>query len=445
MWKADSLSAGGKLTLCKSVLGSLGLYFFSLFRAPIKVIGELERIRRRFFWGSSLDRKKIDWVAWNSVIASLDHGGLGIGSLRSQNLSLLCKWWWRFRSEKGALWNLVIVAFHGNNGGLDESRQHGKQPGIWRNIVKIKKDFDNVNIPLVSLFQRKISPSSDIQFWQEAWLGSESLKKRFPLLYDLEVKKRCLISERMRFDENGLFTELISGWKKVVLSPSESVELRNLLFLCNSFSALGSSDTWSWALENSGCFSTASIRRSFDDLTLAPSSRSHFYWCNWVPAKVNVLVWRIQLNRIPTRFNLMKRGVTLISDSCPLCNSDVETAEHLFRDCAFSKVVFTGLLNWLKITCSPLSNLANLFDWGTSMGFTRVQATILSVVVYTYLWALWDWRNKMVFKNLSPRLPDGIVSHIQAVAFSWLKHRSGKGHSLFLHNWFCDPLNCLSE
>nr|GFC16617.1 RNA-directed DNA polymerase, eukaryota, reverse transcriptase zinc-binding domain protein [Tanacetum cinerariifolium] len=41
-WKSKTLSIGGYLTLIKSVLGSLGVYYFSTFKAPIKVINKLE-------------------------------------------------------------------------------------------------------------------------------------------------------------------------------------------------------------------------------------------------------------------------------------------------------------------------------------------------------------------------------------------------------------------
>nr|GEY02593.1 RNA-directed DNA polymerase, eukaryota, reverse transcriptase zinc-binding domain protein [Tanacetum cinerariifolium] len=52
-WKANTLSFGGRLTLIKSVLGSLGVYYFSIFKAPKKIIHKLESIRRKFFWGGS--------------------------------------------------------------------------------------------------------------------------------------------------------------------------------------------------------------------------------------------------------------------------------------------------------------------------------------------------------------------------------------------------------
>ena len=41
---------GGRLTLCKAVLGGLGVYLFSLYKAPAKMIDKLEKIRRDFFW-----------------------------------------------------------------------------------------------------------------------------------------------------------------------------------------------------------------------------------------------------------------------------------------------------------------------------------------------------------------------------------------------------------
>nr|GEY73789.1 reverse transcriptase domain, reverse transcriptase zinc-binding domain protein [Tanacetum cinerariifolium] len=43
-WKAKSQSFGGRLTLSKFILGSLGVYYFSTFKTPKLVIGQLESI-----------------------------------------------------------------------------------------------------------------------------------------------------------------------------------------------------------------------------------------------------------------------------------------------------------------------------------------------------------------------------------------------------------------
>ncbi|GJT88294.1 hypothetical protein Tco_1070011 [Tanacetum coccineum] len=72
---------GVRLTLLKSVLSSLPLYYFSLYKAPTSVLKIIESIRRQFFWGSIGDEKKMSWIKWSNVIAQKLNGGLGIGSL----------------------------------------------------------------------------------------------------------------------------------------------------------------------------------------------------------------------------------------------------------------------------------------------------------------------------------------------------------------------------
>ncbi|KAJ9558564.1 hypothetical protein OSB04_013178 [Centaurea solstitialis] len=93
-------NAKGRLALCKAVLGGLAVYFFPLYRAPANVINLLEGNRRKFFWGSTNENRKTAWVAWDKILSTRKKGGLGIGSLRAQNLALIAKWWWRFKTEK---------------------------------------------------------------------------------------------------------------------------------------------------------------------------------------------------------------------------------------------------------------------------------------------------------------------------------------------------------
>lgn len=118
-WKSNLLSIGGRLTLVKSVLGSLPLYYLSLSRAPLKVIDTLESIRCRFFWGIKPGEKKIIWVKWRRILLDKQKGGLGVGSIKEKNFSLLGKWRWRFQTEKEALWRKVIKEIYGESGGFD--------------------------------------------------------------------------------------------------------------------------------------------------------------------------------------------------------------------------------------------------------------------------------------------------------------------------------------
>ncbi|GJZ63126.1 RNA-directed DNA polymerase, eukaryota, reverse transcriptase zinc-binding domain protein [Tanacetum coccineum] len=132
-WNANLLSVGGRLTLIKSVLGSLGIYYFSLFKALETIVKALESFRASFFWGGSEDSKKLAWVKWSNILASLDKGGLSVGSLKAFKFSLLLKWRWRLFQYQDALSVHVIQAIHGEEAGIDI---RGCQTnGVWASIV----------------------------------------------------------------------------------------------------------------------------------------------------------------------------------------------------------------------------------------------------------------------------------------------------------------------
>ena len=131
------LSAGGRLTLIKSVLESLGIYFMSIFKVPVGVAKNLETLRARFFWGAADGEKKISWVKWGVVLNSKENGGLGVGSIQALNKALLYKWKWRFGINHNALWCKVIKACHGNDGGVGSRHGHGRGTGVWKGIITI--------------------------------------------------------------------------------------------------------------------------------------------------------------------------------------------------------------------------------------------------------------------------------------------------------------------
>ena len=73
------------LTLIKSTLSSLPIYFMSLFFISRKVCTRLEKIQRDFLWDSGALEKKLHLVNWSSVSANMRQGGLGIRNLVALN------------------------------------------------------------------------------------------------------------------------------------------------------------------------------------------------------------------------------------------------------------------------------------------------------------------------------------------------------------------------
>ena len=53
LWKQQYISKGGRLTLKRSILSNMPIYFMSLLRIPRKVKMRLEKIQREFLWGGA--------------------------------------------------------------------------------------------------------------------------------------------------------------------------------------------------------------------------------------------------------------------------------------------------------------------------------------------------------------------------------------------------------
>ncbi|GKC25601.1 hypothetical protein Tco_1027751 [Tanacetum coccineum] len=134
-WKMKMLSIGGRLTLLKSLVGSMPIYHMSLFKTPMKVLNTMESISGKFFNGMDLNKKKMVWVSWSNVLDSKQKGGLGVSSFYALNRDLLFKWMWHFRSQNSSLWARFIKAIHGDDGHLI-SMPKVSRSSIWLDIVR---------------------------------------------------------------------------------------------------------------------------------------------------------------------------------------------------------------------------------------------------------------------------------------------------------------------
>ncbi|GJW92040.1 RNA-directed DNA polymerase, eukaryota [Tanacetum coccineum] len=163
-WKLKSLSIGGRLTLLKSVLGSIPIFHMSIFKVPLTVLRSLESIRCQFFNGHELKSNKSSWVKWNSVLAAKEKGGLGVSSLFALNRALLMKWFWRFYSHNDSLWSRVIKAIYGVDGEVNKVSKYASR-SCWRDIInEVRKLKDQAS------FEALISPIYALDILKDAQL-----------------------------------------------------------------------------------------------------------------------------------------------------------------------------------------------------------------------------------------------------------------------------------
>ncbi|GJW10715.1 RNA-directed DNA polymerase, eukaryota [Tanacetum coccineum] len=341
-WKLKSLSIGGRLTLIKSVLSSLPLYYMSSFKVPKGVLSKMESIRRNFFNGVENAEKKMSLIGWNKILASKKNGGLGVSSFFAYNRALLFKWIWRFLANGASLWSRFISAIYGIRGALDNSSSYSRR-SPWLDIVNEVRKLASKGIDLLSLVKKKVGNGEATSFWNDVWLGDFPLKQTYPRLYFLELDKHVSVASKLRANS------LISSFRR---SPRSGIEEEQLLLLISNTSSVilpNISDRWSWLLDPSGDFSVKSTREFIDD-SMLPKTDVPTRWVKSIPIKINIFAWRVSLDKLPTRLNLSLRGLDIPSIICPLCSIAVESTSHLLFSCQLArqlmiKVVHCGSVN----------------------------------------------------------------------------------------------------
>ncbi|KAL4584021.1 hypothetical protein LXL04_008611 [Taraxacum kok-saghyz] len=145
--------------------GYFSLMPFNFSYIPQGVLDTLEKIRRRFLWGGTDEKKKIHWVSWDKVIAPKDKGGLGVGSIYSLNIGLIVEWWWRLKTQPLSLWRKIIGGIHKLSGRHTHQIVDYNITGVmWKNIVKAKTDIRKINLSFHDIFKMQVSDQN-----REVW------------------------------------------------------------------------------------------------------------------------------------------------------------------------------------------------------------------------------------------------------------------------------------
>ncbi|GJY00799.1 RNA-directed DNA polymerase, eukaryota [Tanacetum coccineum] len=162
------------------------------------------------------------------------------------------------------------------------------------------------------------------------------------------------------------------------------------------------------------------VRSALDDHFL-PSADVATRWVKFVPIKVNIFAWRARLSRLPTRGNLLARGVSLDSSLCPICNELQEDSDHLFFSCDLGKCTLQNICRWWNLQWEEVSSFVDWYSWFSSIRLPIKLKTILEGVFYTPWWHIWSFQNRLIFDSSPPKryvLFDDIVSS----SFTWYYH-----------------------
>ncbi|KAJ9562981.1 hypothetical protein OSB04_008141 [Centaurea solstitialis] len=392
-WKARIMSFGGRLTL-----------------VPDGILKQLEATRRRFFWGFKE--------------AGKEQGGLGVINLGLMNIALLSKWFWKFHENSNHLWKDVVSEFYGLSGGFD-GRHRKRRYSPWFSIIDVLKNL-NMNPPLLNSFEKKISAGSSVRFWTDKWVGSGTpLKSRFPRLFAKESNKSVAFKDRWAL-MNGVWKGIWS-WNSTLRGRTLD-DFTNLeSFLANSFFLPRGKDFWYWKIDSNGLFSVKKMYNYLQQKVCQhPQSSLCNKWSSLVPIKVNILVWRLFLNALPTKVNLARRGIVIHSTSCVFCNSGPDEADHCLFSCSKIDGLWRKVWSWMGLTDARLNSAQDFQTKSFIQPCSTRRLKGFDSICMTVIWCIWSWRNRILHcddLHVRRKMLEDLFPGIQRLSALWISSR----------------------
>ena len=128
----DTLSLAGKEIMIKAVAQAIPTYIMGVFKLPMSVCDDLNRMVRNFWWGSVDGKRKTHWLAWPKIQAHKSKGGLGFRDFRIFNQALLARQAWRLLTKPNSLCAQVLKARYYPDGRLEDTVFSGNASPTWQ-------------------------------------------------------------------------------------------------------------------------------------------------------------------------------------------------------------------------------------------------------------------------------------------------------------------------
>ncbi|KAA3474465.1 Ribonuclease H-like superfamily protein [Gossypium australe] len=315
----------------KSVLQAIPNYAMSCFLLPKTLCGELENIFAKYWWQHGKKQKGIHWCQWKLMCYSKEDGGMGFKNMSHFNVSLLAKQGWRIINNEDSLVTRVLKAKYFPNNHFLNSILGNTSSYTWKSIWATK------DILKKGLFWR-VGTCDNISISSDAWIpGSVNFRLSTEVDCMRDLKVNVLIDEK----------KMEAGINRRYLLRRRSARILRILL-----AEIPHDDLLVWEGEASGKFSVRSAYKLLQITENNPrayalqAAYKKFYkklWLLNLPTKMNITIWRISWNYLPTKANMRHRR--LVNDaSCPRCGERAETIDHLFRECPVTVEVWSELI-----------------------------------------------------------------------------------------------------
>ncbi|GJS09002.1 RNA-directed DNA polymerase, eukaryota [Tanacetum coccineum] len=288
----------------------------------------------------------------------------------------------------------------------------------WTTIVRECGNLSSKGINFLSHMKRKVGNGLNTLFWVDSWLTDIPLKQLYPRMFALDCNKNSTVAEKINA------SSISCSFRRLPRGSLEEEQFSKLIEDVNSVILSVSNDRWIWSLDSSGEFSIKSTRLFIDDhLLLAVGAPTR--WVSEVPIKINIMAWKVSLDKLPTRLNLSLRGIEIPSITCPICSCAGESCSHLFFSCSMARNITTKLARWWEFDCPDLFSYDDWLEWFHTLRLLKGFKDILEGVFYVMWWVIWKYRNQTLFGSSQPRM-DMLFDEIVLLSFTWCSNSLDK-------------------
>lgn len=156
---------------------------------------------------------------------------------------------------------------------------------------------------------------------------------------------------------------------------------------------------WLWDIDTYEFLTVGEIRKWIDDAV--PSTLSlETRWNIFVPRKINILIWHVILDRIPTQINLAHKNLDIPSALCMICKLEVEQLDHCFVRCEVTARTYNTIFSWIDIVLSDFDSIHEIFTFFDNDMTNAKKRRVVDAIAYTTIWYIWRFRNDMVRTRL---------------------------------------------
>ncbi|KAH1246485.1 hypothetical protein GmHk_06G016557 [Glycine max] len=289
----------------------------------------------------------------------------------------------------------------------------------WKDLKSIFQQQHSNS--LTSNLGWKLGNGAKIRFWKDKWREDDlTLQEKYPALYQVSYQQDSSINLMGNLVDNKW--EWRMHWRRnffdheIDLVAAFMDEIDDVQIYSSSL------DSLIWKADPSGAYSTKSAYNLFKNGGRTDNEDRTFeiIWNLKIPPRASAFSWRLLRNRLPTKANLRKRQITLLSYRCPLCDHEEEDIGHIMFSCRITRSLWWEALRWVNrvgpFSIDPKNHFMQFSHWNCKSSIDSRWEVLWIALSMT----IWKHRNLLVFKNQIFN-PEKVMDEALFHTWSWLK------------------------